>query len=99
MLRAQSGRGADRLQMEIDFDSGIRGWVTEHGAPDYIHVVSGSAVELCYIREDRLVRFERGWGTVGTASVTDEIPKRLHELFVFEDRQRLDAQREAAPEH
>jgi hypothetical protein len=93
VLEVHSGKGADRLKIETEFDPTIAHWVGQHGEPDYIHVQSGSLVELCYIAEDRVVTFTRGWTENSTASVSEPIPQRLHQMFIQADRQHLDALR------
>src|SRR5438477_386116 len=40
VLRARTGPGAQRMQMEVGFDSALRGYVQANGEPDYIQVLS-----------------------------------------------------------
>jgi hypothetical protein len=97
VLGVQSGKGAESLRMEAGFDPTLEAWITEHGDPDYIHVVSGSVVELCYIAQDELVTFTRGWSSSSSAVATTPIPSRLSDRFNPADRRQLGSLRAALP--
>jgi hypothetical protein len=85
-----SGPGAPRLEMEMDYDSALRHYVEQNGSPDYIHVESLRATQLIFIEDDRVVRFERPkWDTKGAAVITDGISDPLSTLFIRADQKRL----------
>lgn len=89
VLPAREARGADRLDMETDFDATIKGVVETQGTPDYIMVESGNTVKLMYVTEDRVISFQRGWGTSSKATVESGIPEQISALFTAADRERL----------
>src|SRR5262245_53876439 len=97
VLKVNGGNGVERLRIESAFDATIANWFAQSGDPDYIHVKSQNVVELCYIGEDRLITFTRGWLPESAATVSEPIPERLSNLFVQADRQRLSAQRSDVP--
>lgn len=97
VLDAQSGKGAEQLRQEAASDPTIQSWLVQNGQPDYIRVESSKRVELCYVAQDRLVTFERGWTAKSRASVSEPIPDRLRQQFARADQQRLSAQRAPLP--
>ena len=84
------GPGAPRLEMEMDYDPALGNYVKQNGPPDYIYVESLRAVQLMFIEDDRIVRFQRPkWDTKSAAVVTEGIPEPLSALFIRADRVRL----------
>jgi len=97
VLQVRSGKGAELLRVQAESDATLAGWVAQHGNPDYVRVESAKRVELCYIAQDRLVTFTRGWTARSSASVSEPIPDRLRQRFARADQQRLSAQRAPLP--
>jgi hypothetical protein len=56
---AEKLSGYVRLQMEIRWDSVVRAQVLGKGLPDYIHVVDRDNIELAYVKEGYIYRFQR----------------------------------------
>ena len=78
LLSARDGAGADRLAVEKAYDDTIQDYVRKFGEPDYIYVVGRLAVQLIYLKDDRLVFFQRPalWPD-STATVTHRLPESL----------------------
>ncbi len=89
MLPAATGGGAERLEIEVNFNPIIRGFVQSHKTPDYIYVVSDKITQLIYIENDLLVTFTRKF-LVESTSVTEEpIPNDMLALVSLSDQQRV----------
>jgi len=98
VLKVSEQRGSRRLQIEADYDKGVSAWISQHGKPDYIHVVGSRSLEVCYLDEDRLVTFSRAvFLPNSTAEATSPIPERLSSQFVRADREHLAQLRHPKP--
>jgi hypothetical protein len=90
VVKVPDGSGPPRLETEKQFDPTIGNFVEQNGEPDYILVESRQAVQLIYIDDDRIIRFQRsGIWPNSRALVTDGIPDALGNLFTIEDKNRL----------
>src|SRR5437867_10980640 len=70
LLRVSNGGpGAPRLAIESAYDRTIRHILKENGDPDFIYVANNWAVQLIYLADDRLVLIQRGWSSIGQATV------------------------------
>lgn len=84
------GPGAERLQIEMGYDPALRHYVEQNSAPDYIYVESTKAVQLMFINDDRVVRFQRSAiNPKSRAVIIDEIPLPLASMFTRADQARL----------
>lgn len=89
MLSASIGRGAKRLEIEVNYNPVIRGFVQSRRTPDYIHVVSNYKTQLIYIEEDLLVTFIRGFSASKTQKTEEPIPNAMLALVSRSDQQRV----------
>lgn len=90
VLRVPNGPGAKRLEIEKDYDPTIRHFVEQNETPDYILVESNDVVQLIFIEDDRVVRFQRsGLNPKSRALITDGVPEPLAAQFTREDQRRL----------
>lgn len=97
MLAAGVGAGAKRLELEREHDAVLRGYVEDHGSPDYLYVVDGSEVHLIYLGADTVATFTRQWTSNGTATLQRPIPHKILEAVTDADRRRVLSQRDGAP--
>jgi hypothetical protein len=65
--------GAVELARAVERDTRARAYVDREGAPDFIHVVGPSDVQLIYYRASRLAHFHRD-PTTGETTVTELVP-------------------------
>lgn len=87
---SNDGPGAKRLELEVAYDPTLRNFIAQNEPPDYIYVESQYAVQLIFIRDDRIIRFQRPrFNPKSRAVVTDGIPGPLSGLFSREDQKRL----------
>lgn len=89
MLPASIGRGAKRLEIEVNFNPIIRGFVQSRRTPDYIYVVSDHKTQLIYIENDLLVTFTRGFLPENTYMTEEPIPNAMLTLVSRSDQQRV----------
>lgn len=91
------GAGAERLQMESDFDPTVRDFVQQNGPPDYIYVGDRRTLQLIYVESQRVVLFERPWWNhVSQATVTVG-PDALEIVYHQANQEALHAQSNTAP--
>jgi len=83
VLNAQSGPGKDRLEVEMEYDPTIRNFVgAQASPPDYIYTQDRHDVQLIYLKDARIVYFQRGSLMPNSkATVTDGIPEPLESLL------------------
>jgi S1-C subfamily serine protease len=83
MLPASTGRGATLLEIEINYNRGIRSFVQNYGIPDYIYIVSNFKTQLIYIEKDLILTFTEG------GIIYEPIPSAVLALVSSSDRQRV----------
>lgn len=94
VLRATAGPGAERLEIESDFDPSVRTYVADRGLPDYIHVVSSRQVQLVYLERDEIAVFQReGFDPTSRVSVRSPIPEAIVARLPLRERARLETLR------
>ncbi len=86
VLRADSRAGQERLKLEAGYDSTVRHWVDQNGAPDYLLVESAKSLLMIYVDDDRVVHFRRGWTTMSEVSLEDGVPDELTRFYTGEHR-------------
>ena len=91
VLRVASGSaGARCLETQSGVDPGVRHFVQQNGAPDYVRVLDLHTVELAYIGDDRILHFvRRDAGAAGRLTVLNGIPAEFANLMTRDDRMRL----------
>jgi hypothetical protein len=73
--------GAERLQMEIDYDPAVRDFVTAHGRPDYLHVLDRNILYLFYPEEDLVAVIKRDRIPPGEVLTYPRIPGHFFRLL------------------
>jgi S1-C subfamily serine protease len=81
MLPASIGRGAKRLEIEVNFSPVVRKFVQNRGTPDYIYVVSDKKTHLIYIQKNLLVTFNRRFSVKNTQTTEEPIPNAMLALI------------------
>jgi hypothetical protein len=90
VLRATEGAGAERLKVEMEYDSAIDNMVAQYGTPDYILVESRLRVRAAYVVDDRVFLFERAkLARRSSVTVVEPIPDDLARLFTRTDQDKL----------
>lgn len=90
VLPADSGPGAERLEMETGYDPTVRHMVETRGAPDYIQVVSAREVLLVYVDAREILHFRRGkLGTESEVEIEPGIPESIAVFMSPQDRDRF----------
>jgi hypothetical protein len=87
--------GAERLQVEIDYDAAVMETVREHGRPEYLRVVDRDNLFLFYTALDRVVQVRRNMIPPGVATEFAPIPGHLLKLLPNEEIERNQARRRA----
>lgn len=84
VVPVDSRPGAIRLQVEMDYDSTINGFVLGKGKPDYIFVVDRNTVKLIYTKSNEVATFVRSFSPISKvcveAGMTPDITARLSAL-------------------
>jgi hypothetical protein len=97
MLRADSPAGSRALEIEAAYDRGIRTYVEDKGAPDYVAVISRDLVTLIYVERDEVAAFQRPpRSSRSTVKVLAPINDHGLRLLETEDRDAVLARRAAA---
>lgn len=90
VLRATEGAGAERLKVEMEYDSSVDNMVAQYGTPDYILVESRLRLRAAYVVDDRVFLFERAkLARRSSVTVVDPIPDDLVRLFTRTDQDKL----------
>lgn len=89
MIPASVGPGASSLAVESAYDQTLRGYLQEHGTPDYIYVVDRYNVHLLYLNSDMVVTFIRSYTSNSTVAVRERIPDAMLVQVGEQDRGRV----------
>lgn len=87
--------GAERLQVEIDYDTAVMETVREHGRPEYLRVADRDNLLLYYTALDRVVQVRRNMIPPGVATEFAPIPGYLLKLLPKQEIERNQARRRA----
>lgn len=99
LLRVRAtGPGAERLDIESDYDASVRHYVQDNGKPDLLLVVDSSTVQLIYLDADRVVQSKRGGLSPNGALQAAATPATLDAFLDIEELQRLQRARAARAE-
>lgn len=77
VLNATHGSGYKRLRIEENYDVTVRGFVEDHGTPEFIFVESRYVLYLIYVEDDVLATFERGATSQSKVTIITGIPDDL----------------------
>jgi hypothetical protein len=66
------------LRLAADYDGTIRYYMERFGPPDYMYVVDGSSVQFIFVKDERLMVFQRpAFSTDSTPMVIYGLPESL----------------------
>lgn len=96
-ISLQTEPGKKRLEIEMAFDLTVRGFVEDHGTPDFLYVVDNSTLHVFYVGQDFAATFSRPtMNAYSKVTKFEPIELSLLALLPTSDREALIHQRGSA---
>jgi len=98
-LMPTRGRGAERWPAELEQDETLKGYVYEHGQPDYYYIVDRQKLYVFYTGTDDAAMFERVLMEPSQVTELGRIPGSLLKLLPAKTQQDVEARRASEQRH